>query len=105
MPITGLKHFKGMNNAKFTKTSFHDLFAESCEIPKALLEQKPLWATLADVFDRIDTDKDGQLSLPDIIAFWRITRKGLLYAMTLEHMASMDTNKDGKVSSLIMETC
>jgi Ca2+-binding EF-hand superfamily protein len=50
------------------------------------------------LFEKIDTDKDGKMSMPEIIAFWKITRKGMLHQNNAQDMELMDTNKDKKVS-------
>merc|ERR1712166_1086081 len=53
---------------------------------------------MTGLFDKIDTDKDGKMSMAEIIAFWKITRKGMLQVSNSQDMELMDTNKDKKVS-------
>jgi len=53
---------------------------------------------MTGLFEKIDTDKDGKMSMPEIIAFWKITRKGMLQQNNAQDMELMDTNKDKKVS-------
>jgi len=53
---------------------------------------------MTGLFEKIDTDKDGKMSMPEIIAFWKITRKGMLHQSNAQDMELMDTNKDKKVS-------
>merc|ERR1719162_1484490 len=53
---------------------------------------------MTGLFDKIDIDKDGKMSMAEIIAFWKITRKGMLQVSNSQDMELMDTNKDKKVS-------
>jgi len=53
---------------------------------------------MAGLVEKIDTDKDGKMSMPEIIAFWKITRKGMLHQNKAQDMELMDTDKDNKVS-------
>lgn len=50
------------------------------------------------LFGKIDADKDGKMSMPEIIAFWKVTRKGILHQSNAQDMELIDTDKDKKVS-------
>jgi len=53
---------------------------------------------MAGLFEKIDTNKDGKMSMPEIIAFWKVTRKGMLHKDKEPDMVWMDSDKDKKVS-------
>lgn len=71
---------------------------ESVEIPEDVQLVLPEFETMGGLFLKVDTDKDGKMSMPELIAFWKVTRRHMLMQHSEEDMKLFDRDYDHQIS-------